>query len=390
MNNPYPTIRVGAIGCGGRLQTVLRLLLEQSPRISLVAGFDPYSPALDKIDEIAGAPVTRHTDPTSLIEDEQIDWIVIGSPNRFHAEQAVAALEAGKHVFCEKPLATDFESCLRVRDAVSRSDRHFVFGLVLRYSPHYQAIHQLHETGRIGEMISFEFNETLSLAHGGYIFGNWRRRVSEAGSHILEKTCHDLDLANWMVGCLPVRVASFGGRRFFTPENAGLADMLEPAPNGRSAFRAWEDPHGVDPFTGGADIMDHQVVILEYANGVLATFHTNAATALPERRFYLCGTEGAIRADVMTGDITLKRIDSSAQMCGANVSDGHGGGDQVMAKHLAETMVSDASSLAGIDEAMHSAIVAFAIDQALESRQAIDLMPMWSRSGINPADAHWS
>lgn len=378
------TIRIGAIGCGGRLRHILRLLLNQDRRLRLTAAHDPFPPSLDALAEIVDEPFARVGDWRSVINDPDVDWVMIGSPNRFHAEHAIAALEAGKDVFCEKPLATDFTDCLRVRDAVQRTGRHFVFGLVLRYSPHYQRIRALLDEGQIGELISFEFNETLNFNHGGYIFGNWRRSAAEAGSHILEKTCHDLDLSNWMVGSLPVRVASFGGRRYFIPENAHLAKRIGPDAKGQPAFQGWPDPQRIDPFSDGADILDHQVVILEYANGVCATFHTNAATALPERRFYLSGTEGAVRADAQTGNITFKRIghDTVAQEIDSGVAGGHAGGDEVMVASLRETMLSDAAPLAGIQEALQSAIVAFAIDEAVASGRVVDLRRQWERAGV--------
>lgn len=389
MTHDSSTIKIGAIGCGGRARGVLRRLLSQDSRLQVSAAFDPYAPSLDSLAEITGAPFTRTSDWQAVVNDPKIQWVVVGSPNRFHAEQAIAALDAGKHVFCEKPLATDFDSCLGVRDAVARNNQTFAFGLVLRYSPHYQALHSLLSSGSIGELISFEFNETLSYNHGGYIFGNWRRKTADAGSHILEKTCHDLDLANWMAASLPVRVASFGGRRIFVPENADLAEKIGPDADGTPAFQRWADPRRVDPFTGGADILDHQVVILEYANGVRATFHTNVVAGLPERRFYLCGTEGGIRADAVTGNITLQRITPkpSPEDHHSGVAGGHAGGDEAMVQNLTQVMLNGAAPLAGIEEALSSAIVAFAIDQAEQTGEVVDLRPMWERAGLDPHSA---
>ncbi|MFA9478949.1 Gfo/Idh/MocA family protein [Phycisphaerales bacterium AB-hyl4] len=379
------TIRLGAIGMGLRLQGVLRHLLKQNSRIRLNSVFDPFEPYVEAGEELAGGGVIRRDDWRAVVTDPDIDWVMIGSPNCFHEEQTIAALEAGKHVFCEKPLAIDLDSCLRVADAVRNAPGRFVFGLVLRYSPHYQAMRHLLAEGKIGKLISFEFNETLRIGHGGYIFGNWRRDASIAGSHILEKTCHDLDLANWMADSLPVRVASFGGRQYFVPKHAYLKDLAGTMPDGQSRFQAWPDPHSVDPFSAGATIFDHQVVILEYANGVKATFHTNCAAGLPERRFYLCGTEGSLRGEVYTGDMVLQRIDQDQpEACSSGSFGGHGGGDEVMAQQMAATMLDDQPPLAGLREALQSATVAFAIDKAAETGAVVDLRPMWSRCGIDP------
>ena len=276
----------------------------------------------------------------ALVGDPEIDWVIVGTWNRHHTAAAVAALDAGKSVFCEKPLATTLDDCITFRNAVRRATGMFSFGLVLRYSPHYQRVHQTLADGRLGELISFEFNETLRPGHGGYIFGNWRRRTETAGSHILEKCCHDLDLANWMAGSVPMRIASFGGRRYFTPQNAGLGEEFGLDADGRSIYEEWPDAHRVHPFLGDANLLDHQVVILEYANGVCATFHANAVAALPERRFYLLGTRGSLRADAYDGVITYQAIGretSSEDLSIGPNPDGHGGGDTVLAAGLAAT-----------------------------------------------------
>jgi len=255
---------------------------------------------------------------------------------------------------------------------------------VLRYSPLYGKIHELVAAGRIGRIISFEFNETLGFNHGGYIFGNWRLKNANAGSHLLEKCCHDLDLANWITGSLPVRVASFGGRDFFVPENAHHMERIGPNAEGKPAYGVWALPGWVNPFSDEIDIMDNQVAILQYANGVRATFHTNCNAGLPERRMYLCGTEGALRADLWTGIIELQRIghDSKIERIDTGAAGGHGGGDEVMAEGLAGTLLEGRAPLASVEEGVRSCAVAFAIDRALAEGRVVDLASWWKSAGI--------
>ena len=107
-----------------------------------------------------------------MLEDPSVHWVAVNSPNAVHASQIIASLESGRHVFCEKPLAPKFEDCLKVRDALLRSGCKFFFGLVLRSSQFYRRIKELLDSGEIGEIISFEFNETLPFQHGGFIMGD--------------------------------------------------------------------------------------------------------------------------------------------------------------------------------------------------------------------------
>ncbi len=275
-----------------------------------------------------------------------------------------------------------------MKRAVQDTGRTLRFGLVLRYSPHYRKIRDIVASGRIGKLISLEFNETLHFDHGGYIFGNWRRDRSVAGTHLLEKCCHDLDVANWIVDSLPMRVASFGGNDFFHPREC----WRDRPGRAGSGFRfpgilcTWRDPHRIDPFSAGASIVDNQVAILQYASGVRATFHANCAAAFPERRFSLCGTRGAIRADVITRKIEVREIGYGKPIeVFENPAGSHGGGDQVLSQGLRATLLEGASPRASVDDGIRACVAAFAIDRAMEENRVVDLTDDWALAGIDVA-----
>lgn len=381
-------IRIGMIGTGGRLRGVVRRVISSANEgaVEVVAAYDPDPASHPVLESVLNCKVRQMASEEALINDPEVDWVFIGSWNSQHARQAILALEAGKNVFCEKPLATEFEDCLAIRDAAERSGKTFAFGLVLRYSPHYKRLKEILTSGVIGKLISFEFNETLGFNHGGYIFGNWRRKRANAGTHLLEKCCHDIDLANWMIDSLPVQVASFGGRDFFVPENKGEVERIGPDADGKKAFSTWPDPHHKDPFDGEADIFDNQVAIIQYANGVRGTFHTNCNTAIKERRFYLCGTRGTVRADLVSGKIEVSKIgwDTMTEVIDTIAADGHGGGDEVMAKSLIQTMLHGAGPAASVLQGIHSAVAAFGLDEAADTGKVVDLREMWCRAGVEP------
>ncbi|MEM1099693.1 MAG: Gfo/Idh/MocA family oxidoreductase [Planctomycetota bacterium] len=374
-------IGIGVIGLGERMRGVLGQVLESDQRIKLRAVCDP-SPAAHAWarNRTDSEPVYEH-DVEGIVKRSDVDWVMVGSWNCHHAEHILAAVHASKHVFTEKPLATSWGDCLKVRDALAASNTHFFFGLVLRYSPHCQKIHDLVHEGRIGRLISFEFNETLPYYHGGYIHSGWRRFTSQAGSHILEKCCHDLDLANWITDSVPRRVASFGGRDIFIPENQGLNQTVPARNREVFAYEEWQGPDSVNPFTGGGDIMDHQVCILEYRNGIRGTFHTNANAGQPERRFYLLGTEGSLRADVVTGRIELTPVGANQPNEDHSVAceDMHAGGDAVLVKSLVQTMLHGRPPCASIADALNSSIAAFGIDTACEEGSVAVLDEMYEQ-----------
>ena len=371
------SVRIGVMGAGSRIRGVLHHLFAAAPpgSLAITAAYDPSADAIAALR--AGGPHALEAvdSERALAAHPDVDWVFIGSWNVFHARQAIAALAAGKDVFCEKPLATTLEDSLAMQDAVRASGRTFALGLVLRYSLLYQKVREIVQNGSLGRLISFEFNETLPFNHGGYIFGNWRRQSANSGSHLLEKCCHDIDLVNWITGQLPVRAASFGGTNFFVPANAHHAGRIGANAEGKAAYATWADPGRVSPFSGGADIVDNQVAILEYADGLRAAFHTNCHAALPERRMYFCGTEGALRADAVTGTIEWQRVghDTQPERVETGVRGGHAGGDEFMAAGLVRTILEGEPPLAGVEDGLRSGMVAFAVDRAMREGRVVEV-----------------
>src|SRR4051794_32755368 len=233
---------IGAIGCGSRIRhlgALLREVAEEHAHFAYVS--DPSQASVSQAMQMLGGPVAV-SDYRQMLDDPAVSWVMIGSPNHLHAEHAIAALRAGKHVFCEKPLATTIEDCLAIRDALQQTDRQFVVGFTLRYSPLYREVHRLASSGVLGKIVSLEFNETLSFNHGAYIMGDWRRLTSLSGGHLLEKCCHDIDIVNWILNSRVIRAASFGGLSFFTPQNGGQIARIGKDKQRREDDHPFESP----------------------------------------------------------------------------------------------------------------------------------------------------
>lgn len=377
-------IGVGVIGCGAMGMSVVRRVLATAPGLKVLGILDPDPRSVQSaLKEIPGNPVVYDT-LEEMLANPAISWAMIASWNSFHCEQTLAAFSAGKHVFCQKPLGITLDECLAMHRAWLESGRLFNIGFTLRYSPHYRKIKRLIAEGFIGDIVSMEFNETLDFNHGGYIMGDWRRLQKNAGTHLLEKCSHDIDLANWMMGCRARRVASFGGNDFFKPQNAHHAGRIGHSRDGKPAYQSWPGLVNLNPFESEKDIVDNQVAIIEYANNARATFHTNCNAAIPERRMYILGTEGAILANVLTGTIHYKKVGFEEEMedMSTSAQGGHGDGDEYLARELVEAMIHGATPAAGMIEGLESSVTCFAIDEAMNTGSVVDLGPYWSKVDI--------
>ena len=368
-------IGVSIIGAGLR-SGVARLLFTKDRNLKLRSIFDPdRERAMERVSSLGFPEARICTSAEEAIAAPGVEWVMVFSPNSCHAGHIMAALKADKNVFTEKPMATTIEDCEQVFRAFNGSKRQLVTGFVLRYSPIYRKIKELLDRKEVGKIISIEADENLSVDLGSYIMCNWRRLRANAGPYILEKCCHDLDLLNWFIGSLPVKTASFGGLNFYVPENEYIHEQH------KEQFHLIPDSHAVpSPFLADKDIIDNQVIILEYANGARATFHTTMSNPIPERRMYISGSEGTLV--LSHGKISLRRIGEEAtRFFDLDITDGHAGGDQVIMNELYKTMCEEQAPRSTGLQGLESAVVGLCIDQAQRTNTIVDIGEVWARLG---------
>jgi predicted dehydrogenase len=379
MSDNKKKINVAVIAAGNRGRGVTNNLLRDSEgNVKVVSVFDPDKKQCERAIEHWNSPDTVICDTyEEAINTPGVDWVMVFSPNAHHKEHILAGFAAGKNVFSEKPLATSIEDCQEIFEAHQKSGLLFATGFVLRYSKLYRKAKDLIASGKLGKVLSIDANENITPAHGGYIMMNWRRNTKLSGPHILEKCCHDLDLINWFCDSLPSKIASFGGLDYFTPENEYYMEKY-----GKKTFAAWHDPHRVDsPFTADKDLMDNQVGIIQYRNGIRVMFQATMSNAIPERRMYFSCTEGTMIAELYSSTLRYKCIDDEGETVINFGADGHGGGDSFIMKELYETMSEGVTPKCSGDEGLESAVVALALDQAAQTNKMIDLEPIWKKLG---------
>ncbi len=200
-----------------------------------------------------------------LLEDKAVDAIVIATPNFLHKEHALASLAAGKHVLCEKPLATSVPDCEEILAAAKRSGKVFLVGHELRFAPAYQQMMELLYGGAIGEprqLLHEELRPDWFAGGWKYKGTNWRLLNMTTGGALVEKSCHFTDLFRMVTKQNPIRVSCSGGIQFYRD---------------------------------GRETLDNATLVLEYRNGVSAT-HTLSMFHRPESsELRVLGTKGVIR-----------------------------------------------------------------------------------------------
>jgi predicted dehydrogenase len=154
--------------------------------------------------------VVGYTDYKALLERDDVDAVVVATPDRLHREMTVAAINAGKHVLCEKPMALTLEDCQMMIDASRNTDRKLMIGQICRFTPGFMRAKQLIDNGEIGDLFFVESEYAHDYSKIPGTFSNWRLDPLRHG--FLGGGCHAVDLVRWIAGN-PYEVAAFANKK---------------------------------------------------------------------------------------------------------------------------------------------------------------------------------
>lgn len=159
------------------------------------------------------------------------------------------------------------------------------------------------------------------------------------------------------------------------PENEYLRDKY-----GDETYASWPDPHAVEsPFTSEKDLMDNQVGIMEFRNGIKVQFQATMCNAIPERRMFFSCTEGTMIVELYSGSLQYRQVGDDSTTVVDIAGDGHGGGDTYIMKELYDTMVNATPPRCSGNEGLESAVTALAMDQSARTHSLVDLEPIWKQ-----------
>jgi predicted dehydrogenase len=329
-------VRFAVLGAGVRGGEHGRRVRRCGGRITMIA--EPDDQRRQRLAAEHGVPAEACFADWRALADadlEQVDAVLITTHDDDHADPCVRFAGLGKHILCEKPMAPAEPDAARMVAAVERAGVIFAVLHPLRYMPYTDTIKRLVNDGRIGRVVNVQHLEPIGAWHfaHSYVRGHWRRE-DLSSSLLMAKCCHDLDWLSYVIEARPVRVASFGRLTHFTAANRpdGAADRcvdcavehdcpfsaprLYGACVGSPDLEHWPlavvtrtptrealaealttGPYGRCVYACDNDVVDHQVVALDYDNGVTATHTVTAFTAMSPRRTRIFGTHGSLECD---------------------------------------------------------------------------------------------
>lgn len=181
-------LNVGVIGCGRMGKEHINRLTNKVQGAQVVAVSDVFEESAKKAAQICGAKV--YTDANDLINDPNVDAVCIVSPGFAHIESLITAIKAGKRIFCEKPLCTTAEDCLKVVKAEIESGKHLIqVGFMRRYDRGYKLVKEALASGEYGEPLM------LHCTHRNPEVGT--NYITPMAVH--DTTIHEIDVLRWLL-----------------------------------------------------------------------------------------------------------------------------------------------------------------------------------------------
>ncbi len=412
-------VKVVLIGAGLRGMGYAKIMAASPEKFEIVAVAEPIESRRNLIKEMYNIPEDKcFDDYKPLLELGKIaDIAVIANQDRQHFDCAMMAITLKYDLLLEKPIAPTPEECVKLAAYAKEMGVRVIICHVLRFTPFFVTLKNIIDSGKIGKLMNIHHMESVGNVHHSHSFtrGNWGNS-ERSSTMLLQKTCHDMDILQWLVGKKCKKVSSFGNLTYFTQANApeGSADRcldckyqdtcrfsakklyLESDDNEwfRPACARKVEPtdedilealnttqYGKCVYKCDNDVVDHQVVNMEFEDDILCAF-TMSSFGESGRFINVMGTEG---------NINVKMEDASEKIPVYNfntwkteyvdvVQDGlsmgsHSGGDTGIIETLYQfiTGTYQGKSICTIEQSKDNHMIVFAAEKARETGTIVDV-----------------
>ncbi len=342
MAPPNANVRIGMVGLGRMGRRHAENLALRVPGATITAACSPVADELSWARDALGVPRT-YADYEELLADRDVDAVWIVTPNSLHPVQIIAALRAGKHVFCEKPLSLDLDECLQVEAEAGRHPHlKVMIGFVRRFDASYQDAQRKIAAGGIGRPFMVR-SETCDMNDPS---GFFVRFAPTSGGIFIDMSVHDIDLARWLLGSpKPLRVFATG--------TIALHEGL-----------------------GACGDVDNGLALCEFAEGRTAAFYASRTMAH--------GHETATEIVGTAGRLTVGRDGRISQVV---IADAHGVRTETTptfyerfadaflreAIHFIDCVRQDRTPSLSLHDATEATRIAIALRTSLQEKRVVDL-----------------
>ena len=412
-------IKIIVVGAGGRGKDYTDIMARFPEKFQVVGVAEPIESRREYMRTKHNIPAENCFDTWEKILEKPkfADAAIISTMDRMHFAPAMEAIRKGYNLLLEKPAAPTAEECLAIESEAKKYGARILVCHVLRYSPFYVTLKSLIDKGEIGRVMSIQHAEGVGNVHQSHSFvrGNWGN-AEKSSPMLLQKSCHDMDILQWLVGKECKRVSSFGSLTYFIKENApeGSPDYcIEGCPMAAecpyNAVKLYYDDKDNDWFRNAAtgivsptddevahalrttqygkcvfkcdnNVVDHQVVNLEFEDGTVVDFNMSAFNK-GGRYIRVMGTKGEILNRNTDGILELYKFEDGSKTLidiktyGDTIISGHGGGDEgivhALYDYLTTGVITEQLSEIGISVKNH--MIAFAAEESRHTGKVVNV-----------------
>ena len=413
------TFALAAAGSRGRM--FAEWLRDNYHPKAVVAVAEPNEVRRNAIAEMFHLPPDRcYSTWQEMLEQPQLANVLLDmTMDTDHFDSAIVAMRKGYHLLLEKPMATTLRECAQI-EAVRRETKRIVSVChSLRYHSVYAEVRRILRAGTIGEVVSLDQLEAVELVHQAHSFvrGNWGRE-DRSTYMLLAKSCHDIDIIADLMDQPCVSVSSYGSLNYFNAEHApaGAPERcVEGCPvesscpfnavkiygngdgwavhagfGGMSHLEILEalktSPYGKCVFQTDNDVVDHQVVAMEFEGAATATFTMTAFTPWGGRYLRIHGTKGYLEARVQQCTLDLYEFWAGNRHSHIVLNEkegGHGGADPDVIRNLIQAiqMGDPGSVLTTTSESFRTFAIVEAAEISRRENRSIDPQELARRAG---------
>ena len=416
------------IGAGNRGETYTDIMLSVPDKFRLVAVVDPVDSRRNNIMQKHHIPEEmcfRHWDEF-FAKGKIADMVIISTQDQLHFEPAMKAIALQYDLLLEKPVSPDMRECERISQYAKEQNVKVVVCHVLRYTPFFGIIKNLIDSGKIGDVVSVNHEEAVGNVHQSHSFvrGNWGNEQRSAPM-LLAKSCHDLDILQWLVGKKCVKIQSFGSLKHFREENApdgapeycidgcpeaekcpynAVKLYLDDKENSWFREACTKESHPTDEMVEKAirttmygrcvyrcdnTVVDHQVVNMLFEEDITVSF-TMCAFNKGGRFIHIMGTKGERHAamdgnnlPITVYDFTTKQTTQIPIEGTDGVLGGHGGGDEGIVNSVYEYLQGSytGNAISEIEISVNNHLLVFAAEKSRKQGCVVDFSEFLSDLG---------